>query len=164
MNKICGYSCEHNKGGICQITTCDKHIYLNTSTTTKPEIFTRWQDPVIENQNEKIKELTNLLKEYKNANNYLQKIVHELETIKTPNEYHRENVKLRTVNDRQKDKIEGLYKEILILYNVIDDIENLLCNNDIPKKVQEKFENILESNLKCRISGNIPKKGDKDEQ
>lgn len=24
MSKICGYSCEHNKSGVCQISGCDK--------------------------------------------------------------------------------------------------------------------------------------------
>ena len=24
MSKICGYSCEHNKSGVCQISVCDK--------------------------------------------------------------------------------------------------------------------------------------------
>lgn len=24
MNKICGYSCEHNKSGVCQISVCNK--------------------------------------------------------------------------------------------------------------------------------------------
>lgn len=46
MSKICGYSCEHNKGGVCQITNCDKKIIMTT--TTEPQILTRWQDPTIE--------------------------------------------------------------------------------------------------------------------
>jgi len=32
-NRICGYSCEHNKGGVCQITMCDKNVKLTTTTT-----------------------------------------------------------------------------------------------------------------------------------
>ena len=34
MNKICGYTCEHNKGGVCQITICDKQPYMTTTTIT----------------------------------------------------------------------------------------------------------------------------------
>lgn len=34
MNKICGYICEHNKGGVCQITICDKQPYMTTTTIT----------------------------------------------------------------------------------------------------------------------------------
>ena len=64
MNKICGYNCEHNKGGICQITACDKHIYLNTSTTIKPEVLTRWQDPTIEEYKKEIDRLNNTINEF----------------------------------------------------------------------------------------------------
>ena len=32
-NRICGYSCEHNKGGVCQITMCDKNVKFTTITT-----------------------------------------------------------------------------------------------------------------------------------
>ena len=32
MNKICGYNCEHNKGGQCQITYCDKIGKITTTT------------------------------------------------------------------------------------------------------------------------------------
>ena len=32
MNKICGYSCEHNKGGVCQISSCVKQVTLSTTT------------------------------------------------------------------------------------------------------------------------------------
>ena len=32
MNKICGYNCEHNKGGQCQITYCDKIGEITTTT------------------------------------------------------------------------------------------------------------------------------------
>lgn len=34
MTKICGYTCEHNKGGVCQITICDKQPYMTTTTIT----------------------------------------------------------------------------------------------------------------------------------
>lgn len=29
MNKICGYNCEHNKGGVCQIPVCDKKLIMS---------------------------------------------------------------------------------------------------------------------------------------
>ncbi len=32
MNKICGYSCEHNKSGVCQITICDKQSFVTDNT------------------------------------------------------------------------------------------------------------------------------------
>ena len=35
MNKICGYSCEHNKSGVCQISICDKKTYMSDKTEIK---------------------------------------------------------------------------------------------------------------------------------
>ena len=35
MNKICGYSCEHNKSGICQISVCDKRPIMSDKTEIK---------------------------------------------------------------------------------------------------------------------------------
>lgn len=32
MSKICGYSCEHNKSGICQISVCDKKSIISDKT------------------------------------------------------------------------------------------------------------------------------------
>ena len=78
MNKICGYSCEHNKGGVCQITMCDKKIVM-TTTTNEPfekrfnvkydeqgvENFTRWLDPTIEEYKKEIDRLNNIIDEIK---------------------------------------------------------------------------------------------------
>ena len=35
MNKICGYSCEHNKSGVCQISVCDKRLIISDKTEIK---------------------------------------------------------------------------------------------------------------------------------
>lgn len=32
MSKICGYSCEHNKSGVCQISGCDKKSIISDKT------------------------------------------------------------------------------------------------------------------------------------
>ncbi len=32
-NRICGYSCEHNKGGVCQTTACYKGPTFSTTTS-----------------------------------------------------------------------------------------------------------------------------------
>lgn len=43
MSKICGYSCEHNKSGVCQITGCSKKSYMSDKTET--ELFREtWYD------------------------------------------------------------------------------------------------------------------------
>lgn len=35
MSKICGYSCEHNKSGVCQISVCDKRTIMSDKTEIK---------------------------------------------------------------------------------------------------------------------------------
>lgn len=65
MNKICGYNCEHNKGGICQITYCDK-IGKMTTTTQEPIVLTRWIDPTIEELKTQLQQKENIIKEVRN--------------------------------------------------------------------------------------------------
>ena len=62
MNKICGYSCEHNKSGVCQISVCDKksNIYDKTETQT----FTRYIDPVITELQQENKKLNGAIQTY----------------------------------------------------------------------------------------------------
>lgn len=69
MSKICGYSCEHNKSGVCQISVCDKKS--NISDKTEVQTFTRYIDPTItelqqenKKQSEKIKEVLTLLENF----------------------------------------------------------------------------------------------------
>ena len=62
MNKICGYSCEHNKSGVCQISGCDKKSIM--SDKTEVQIFTRYIDPTItklQQENKILKEKVNKL-------------------------------------------------------------------------------------------------------
>ncbi len=35
MSEICGYSCEHNKNGICQISVCSKKSNMKDKTETE---------------------------------------------------------------------------------------------------------------------------------
>lgn len=84
MSKICGYSCEHNKSGVCQISVCDKKIIM--SDKTEVQTFTRYLDPTItklqqENKhldevncklrktNEQLKDNWNKLKEFIKSQN-----------------------------------------------------------------------------------------------
>lgn len=57
MSKICGYSCEHNKSGVCQISVCDKKSHM--SDKTEVQTFTRYIDPTItelQQENKQLKE------------------------------------------------------------------------------------------------------------
>ena len=65
MSKICGYNCEHNKSGVCQISVCDKKSHM--SDKTEVQTFTRYIDPTItklQQENKKLKDNWNKLKEY----------------------------------------------------------------------------------------------------
>ena len=57
---------------------------------------------------EEIEKLNNIIEEYKNANEYHQNIIHELETMKQPNQLHSENVRLRN----QLQQKENIIKEV----------------------------------------------------
>lgn len=65
MSRICGYRCEHNKSGICQISVCDKKS--NISVKTEVQTFTRYIDPTItelQQENKQLKDNWNRLKVY----------------------------------------------------------------------------------------------------
>ena len=65
MSKICGYSCEHNKSGVCQISVCDKQLIM--SDKTEVQTFTRYIDTTIaelQQENKRLKDNWNKLKEY----------------------------------------------------------------------------------------------------
>lgn len=59
MNKICGYSCEHNKSGVCQISVCDKRLII--SDKTEVQTFTRYIDTTITELQQENKQLKDKL-------------------------------------------------------------------------------------------------------
>lgn len=69
MSKICGYSCEHNKRGVCQISVCSKKSYMSDKTET--ELFREtWYDinqiRQLQQENKQLKDNWNKLKEWVN--------------------------------------------------------------------------------------------------
>lgn len=68
----------------------------------------------LEKENREVKKeierLNNIVEEYKNANEYHQNIIHELETMKQPNQLYSENVKLRAENNRLNNIINEYTK------------------------------------------------------
>ena len=69
MSKICGYSCEHNKSGVCQITGCSKKSYMSDKTET--ELFREtWYDiNQIRQLQQENKQLKMINKEYERLDN-----------------------------------------------------------------------------------------------
>ncbi len=70
MNKICGYSCEHNKGGVCQITMCDKQPTFSTTTENYMQVidgtgmYYEWYVKHLQQELQRKDNIINELKEY----------------------------------------------------------------------------------------------------
>ena len=63
-NKICGYSCEHNKGGVCQITMCDKTLQLSTITQNCYQVMDRYYtEGYVKKLQKEIERLNNIINE-----------------------------------------------------------------------------------------------------
>lgn len=78
MNKICGYSCEHNKSGVCQISVCDKKSIISDKTEVQTLRLDKLDYTIIPNsdikplldrsqqENKQLKDNWNKLREYFN--------------------------------------------------------------------------------------------------
>lgn len=76
MSKICGYSCEHNKSGVCQISVCDKKSIISDKTEIQTLRLDELDYTIIPNsdikplldrlqqENKQLKDNWNKLKEY----------------------------------------------------------------------------------------------------
>lgn len=70
MSRICGYRCEHNKSGICQISVCDKKSNMQASyetSITNPEKqleFYKQLSEQLQQENKQLKDNWNELKEF----------------------------------------------------------------------------------------------------
>ena len=121
MSKICGYSCEHNKSGVCQISVCDKRTIM--SDKTEAQMFTRYIDTTITKLQQENKILI-----------YSQEdldLILELEK--------QENEELQQENKQLKEKLSKI--ETLIINHNCD-------TGDIYYKYNSRF---LKSELKQRI-------------
>lgn len=126
MNKICGYSCEHNKGGVCQITRCIK-MPLFTTTTDEP---LRQQISNFQKENGvKVDDNLSLKKLYE------------------------ENIKYKEVLDKIKEKLEKDNKEAVDFTHKIEtsDLQQgsypvhyyrMLWNKELTEKYLELLEEI----------------------
>lgn len=71
MNKICGYSCEHNKSGVCQISGCDKKSIISDKTEVQTLRLDELDYTIVPNSD--IKQLLDKLeKENKKLNGTIQ--------------------------------------------------------------------------------------------
>lgn len=106
MSKICGYSCEHNKSGVCQISVCDKRLII--SDKTEVQTFTRYIDTTIT----ELQQENKILKE--NAEN----------NDKVVDKVNWENMLLKKENKQLKAQIEEYQKALDETMSEKIDIQN----------------------------------------
>lgn len=165
MNKICGYNCEHNKGGQCQITYCDK---IGEITTTTQWLSGGRQQgktyQLIKNQQKEIERLKEVIqKNDKEIDNLCNNQKKEIERLKngycelkvkcnngecdcTNEEYDgmvESNIKLSLENDELRNILEKMGtnpNEILYLKNEVDRLNNII--DELEKYHIKSMENL----------------------
>lgn len=122
MNKICGYSCEHNKSGVCQISVCDKKS--NISDKTEIQTFTKYIDPVITELQQENKKLNGAIQTY----DILLKLnVESNKQLKLIDKEHQQiNGELRQANKLLNEQYIRLYKDYIQLKAQIEEYQKAL--------------------------------------
>lgn len=138
MSKICGYSCKHNKSGVCQITVCDR-IEVQT--------FTKYIDPTITKLQQENKQQQKRIEYLERSNNRREDMVIELQ-----NELCEINDYKEKWNDL-KDFVNKMHE--YFLHTDVNKIykENMNANNSFPSMF-----NLSELNASDRILSSICKK------
>ena len=89
MNKICGYSCEHNKSGVCQISVCDKRLIISDKAEIK-HLSQSYYD--LHEKYYKLQNENKILKENaKNNDKVVDKVNWENQLLKKENEQLKDN-------------------------------------------------------------------------
>lgn len=149
MNKICGYSCEHNKGGVCQIPVCDKKLIMSDKTKLKQKYLNAVAD--YETTMFKKEQLNNLVNSCQEEIRQLKKQVEDTITsyTKEHNMRHNSDLKLDVLKTQQKEFIK--YLENLIKQNetVVEVSKYVLPKNcsklliDFYKEILQKYKEII---------------------
>ena len=119
MNKICGYSCEHNKSGVCQISGCDKKSIMSDKT----EFKIPYQDLTDININNLIVERNTLIQENK-------KLKEKLDKYENPEDM---TLMMMWCTEKVKDENQALKKQV----------EENKDNYNCLLKQKEQFEYIM---------------------
>lgn len=132
MIKICGYSCKHNKSGVCQISVCDKTTIMSDKTEVQTLRHDELDYTIVPNSDikpllDKLQQENKILKE--NAEN----------NDKVVDKVNWENQLLKKENEQLKNKLSKI--ETLIINHNCD-------TGDIYYKYNSK---LLKSELKQRI-------------
>lgn len=110
MSKICGYSCEHNKSGVCQISVCDKKSIISDKTEIQTLRLDELDYTIIPNSDikpllDRLQQENKILKENaENNDKVVDKVNWENQLLKKENEQlkaiNKEYERLNKVNNR----------------------------------------------------------------
>lgn len=137
MSRICGYRCEHNKSGICQISVCDKKS--NISDKTEVQTFTRHTDPTITELQQENKQLK---KAYDKEKYLTDKLTKQL-----TDEYKNTEIQYKLKNEYKNiiDELEKWLKGYWELLSGMPDIQEQ-AQMDILHEVSDKIKELKGNN------------------
>ena len=125
MSKICGYSCEHNKSGVCQISVCDKKSIISDKTEIQTLRLDELDYTIIPNSD--IKPLLDRLQqENKILNGAIQTYEILLKANVEENKQLQERIEyLERSNNRREDTILGQRQEISDLEDKYKELDKM---------------------------------------
>lgn len=126
MSKICGYSCKHNKSGVCQISVCDKKTIMSDKT----EVQTLRLDeldytivpnsdikPLLDKLQQENKKLNGtiqtydiLLKANVEENKQLKENWNKLKKLLNQKYYNGERIDIKDILDKMQELEQGVIK------------------------------------------------------
>ena len=124
MNKICGYNCEHNKGGVCQITVCDRKLIM--SDKTEVQMPTRYIDTAV-TELQQNKQLRDNIRQMDNSIDKLQK-----QLIKEKDNWNKLKKYIKETKLKEFEKSYGkrygrafTQAEIVVCNMILDEMQEL---------------------------------------
>ena len=127
MSKICGYSCEHNKSGVCQISVCDKKSIISDKTEVQTLRLDELDYTIVPNS-----DIKPLLDKLQQENKKLNGTIQTYDILLKAN--FEENKKLKDNWNKLKEWVNKYYD----YYTTEKDyIGGRLCFTDMKNKMQE---------------------------
>lgn len=127
MSKICGYSCKHNKSGVCQISVCDKKTIMSDKTEVQTLRLDELDYTIVTNS-----DIKPLLDKLQQENKKLNGAIQTYDILLKANV--EENKRLKDNWNKLKEWVNKYYDYYT---NEKDYIGGRLCFTDMKNKIQE---------------------------
>lgn len=127
MSKICGYSCKHNKSGVCQISVCDKKTIMSDKTEVQTLRLDELDYTIVPNS-----DIKPLLDKLQQENKKLNGTIQTYDILLKANV--EENKRLKDNWNKLKEWVNKYYDYYT---NEKDYIGGRLCFTDMKNKIQE---------------------------